>query len=96
MDITIPGRVKTEVINRYLELAFGSTSEPLPESAEGKVRLQCTTGGLVSSHVDARSFFSKRLACGGRVFAMWPLTFSHLWGWAVTYAWSSPLASLAD
>ena len=34
--------MKTEDINRYLELAFGNTFEPLPESAEGKVRLQCT------------------------------------------------------
>ena len=34
--------MKTEDINRYLELAFGNTFEPLPESTEGKVRLQCT------------------------------------------------------
>ena len=37
VDITIPRRVKTEDINRYLELAFGNTFQPLPQSAEGKV-----------------------------------------------------------
>ena len=42
-DITIPRRVKTEDINRYLELAFGNTFEPLPEAAEGKVR--CSAHG---------------------------------------------------
>ena len=42
VDITIPKRVKTEDINRYLELAFGNTFEPLLESSEGKVCLQCT------------------------------------------------------
>ena len=42
VDITIPRRVKTEDINWYLKLAFRNTFEPLPESAEGKVRLQCT------------------------------------------------------
>ena len=42
VDITIPRRVKTQDINRYLEVAFGNIFEPLPESAEGKVRLQCT------------------------------------------------------
>ena len=35
--------MKTKDINRYLELAFGNTFEPLPESADGKVRLQCTS-----------------------------------------------------
>ena len=34
--------MRTEEINWYLELAFGNTFEPLPESAEGKVGLQCT------------------------------------------------------
>ena len=42
VDITVPRRVKTEDINRYLEQAFGNTFKPLPESAEGKVCLRCT------------------------------------------------------
>ena len=42
VDITIPKRVKTEDITRYPELSFGNTCEPLPKSAEGKIRLQCT------------------------------------------------------
>ena len=42
MDTTIPRRVKTEDINKYLELPFTDTFEPLPETAEGKVRLVCT------------------------------------------------------
>ena len=42
LDITIPSGVKTKDINRYMELAFGDTLEPVPVSAEGKVRLQCT------------------------------------------------------
>ena len=42
VDIAIPRREKTEDINRYPQLAFGNTFEPLLESAEGKVRLQCT------------------------------------------------------
>ena len=42
VDITIPRLVKTEDIKRYLELARGNTLERLPESSEGKVRLQCT------------------------------------------------------
>ena len=42
VDITFPRPVKTEDISRYLELVFGNTFEPLLESAEGKVRLQCT------------------------------------------------------
>ena len=37
-DITIPRQVKTEDINRYLELPFGNTFKPLPDLAEGKVR----------------------------------------------------------
>ena len=40
VDITIHRWMKTEDINRYLELAFRNTFKPLPESAEGKVRLQ--------------------------------------------------------
>ena len=42
VDITIPRRVKTEDIYRYMELTFGDTFEPLIETAEGKVRLKCT------------------------------------------------------
>ena len=42
VDITIPRRVKTEDINKYLELAFGDTFEPPPEIVEGKVLLVCT------------------------------------------------------
>ena len=42
VGITIPRRVKTEDINRYLERAFGNTFEPLLESSEGKVCLQHT------------------------------------------------------
>ena len=34
--------MKIEDINWYLELAFGKTFEPVPEVAEGKIRLQCT------------------------------------------------------
>ena len=41
VDITIPRRVKTEDINRYMELAFRDTFEPLRALAEGKVHLQC-------------------------------------------------------
>ena len=40
VDNTIPRRVKTEDINRCPELAFRNTFEPVPESAQGKVRLR--------------------------------------------------------
>ena len=42
VDITIPRRVVTEDINRYMELAFGDTFELVPASTAGKVRLRCT------------------------------------------------------
>ena len=42
VNITIHMGVKTEDINRYLELALGNTFELLPDSAEGQVRLHCT------------------------------------------------------
>ena len=34
--------MKTKDINQYLELAFKNTFEPLPETAQGQVGLQCT------------------------------------------------------
>ena len=42
VGITIPKRMKTDDINKYFDLAFGNTFEPLPAAAEGKVRLRCT------------------------------------------------------
>ena len=39
VDISIPGRVKAEDTNKYLEVAFGNTFEPLHETTEGSVSL---------------------------------------------------------
>ena len=42
IDITIPRWVKAEDINKYSELAFWDTFEPLSKTAEGKVSRACT------------------------------------------------------
>ena len=36
VDITIPGRVQAEGINRYMEVEFGDTFEPLPETTKAR------------------------------------------------------------
>ena len=42
MDVPIPWRVQIEDINKYVDLAFGDTFEPLLETGAGNVRLVCS------------------------------------------------------
>ena len=41
VEVTIPRRVQAVDINKYFELAFGDTFEPLPEAAQGRYIIVC-------------------------------------------------------
>ena len=68
VDVTIPSRVTAEDLNKYLELLFGDTFEPLPETAKGKVTLTCArkTAGTVRKGVVIRGEEIKAQAKQGR------------------------------
>ena len=56
VEVTIPWKGKAPYINKYLELAFGNTFEPLPEAAQGKHTIVCArkTADAIRSGITIR------------------------------------------